>query len=716
MSPSLVRAAASGLGRTAGRAVKVPALKNNLTHSLESPLLVRDFSQHSSEKMLFGWGKIKQSISAHSKLFKRAAALGCAGIIAFAASHPQFYDNCKWIKDNADDHELLFFQAHYNFKKRFGLLHTINGKDGLRFLKQTDSRLSRYEMATDILDAHCNAGTIVSMPVEEMEGLFSEISFDYRISRKIAEKIFDTIVSKKNEWCCDVKLNIPITVWRQLSFETRSEYSQKVLKKFKGHNTLHTIDPEWMRHYLDAIPGSLRQDVVLEYLNSIEDNSAFEKVGDKNFSSILCSVERAWGETPESSKMWLRMIEQEKELYIISPESFCFYLETIPLAQREAVFFKYFNQVKEKCAPDVFGNSSFIHMALLFCTSWNHTLETSESYSRVMKAVCESNHTQEVINDQDFNATVTSKSARANLDTFFLLGNTFIKHPAVKELCIAINDYSAQEEQKGRVTFFHGQAWHWNLCEKLYRSLEETVNKKEVPENFLFLRWKERQLYEDDAQEVELQKTGMTWFGEDKRFFFTNSALLSSHSESNSVLFVVNNFDQSTKHRANMHTLEDIFKSFGLEYEVKLLEKQSPELFIKLEELHAKASQYGNFITVSMPQPVAAKVSYTTDWGNGGIKVVFPCGRKNSTNPVEVIQYNQGVCPFHMESVLVMGPTLCNSTEAQQEQVEIKQWNAANPEIIAQRDALIKEIINNVIELKCKKLSLSDFEHELVLP
>ena len=59
--------------------------------------------------------------------------------------------------------------------------------------------------------------------------------------------------------------------------------------------------------------------------------------------------------------------------------------------------------------------------------------------------------------------------------------------------------------------------------------------------------------------------------------------------------------------------------------------------------------------------------------------------------------------PFESEFGIVLGPQMTDPDKAKEAGIEIKQWNAADPEIIAQRDAIIDEIIKLVIQEKEKK-------------
>lgn len=284
----------------------------------------------------------------------------------------------------------------------------------------------------------------------------------------------------------------------------------------------------------------------------------------------------------------------------------------------------------------------------------------------------------------------------------------------VQKICNSLMSYSSDKlKYDDKITFFHGQGWSWNLQATVAKKLYAKTNNTTVGDDFTFLRFSKEDPGCCEEHQKELAQNGVNnksriLFDEQRpNVLFANLALFANDSGSNTVDYVSYNNDQSIIQGRNIKNLIDVFTAFGFEEEIKQLQSQEPGLLNRwlwagsgplneLEQLHRSASEYGNFVTITMPRQLASEISYPTR--SGGSRFEY-----EGMSDVSDIVDNFGKMPFRNEYCIALGPNMLDPIEAQKVGIEIKSWNSADPKIIAERDALIDEIIELCIAIKAAK-------------
>lgn len=263
----------------------------------------------------------------------------------------------------------------------------------------------------------------------------------------------------------------------------------------------------------------------------------------------------------------------------------------------------------------------------------------------------------------------------------------------LKNLTHRLNRYSADNINNNKITFFHGQAWYWNLQAIIVKKLYEFKHRVKIDGNFTFLRFVQAEMGLCEKHQKKLVQTGIrgtpTFFSEERsNVIFVNLALFANGPGSNTVGYVLNNNDQSLlmRRKKDLCRFVKIFKDFGFEKEIQELQRIQPTLLKDLTNLHFSASSYGNFVTIVMPKQLASQVAYPGKTAGPRIKY------KNMDDIVSIVE-NFERMPFENEFCIVLGPNIVDPIEAKKTGIEIKSWNTANPKIIVLRDALIDEII-----------------------
>jgi len=276
---------------------------------------------------------------------------------------------------------------------------------------------------------------------------------------------------------------------------------------------------------------------------------------------------------------------------------------------------------------------------------------------------------------------------------------SYLQVPEIRELCIEMINYSGQEQEKGSVTFLHGQSWSWSFYETFYRKLEQQKGK-DVSDDFMYFRYDKSSLIsEDDA--TSLTKTGVEDYEEEQfGILFCNLTFMANTEGSNSIAYVASNRDQSTYFKGNENEQKikilNLFKDSGLYEAAQEVYSSHKALFDKAEDLHKKASFYGNFVTICIPKNLVNTLIYPTE--STGLQRTYTLTDGTETDDVLYMAEHADLLPFETEFAIVLGPKMTDPDKAKEAGIEIKQWNAANPEIIAQRDAIIDQIIQLVIE------------------
>lgn len=193
--------------------------------------------------------------------------------------------------------------------------------------------------------------------------------------------------------------------------------------------------------------------------------------------------------------------------------------------------------------------------------------------------------------------------------------------PNFEGLLPDLADYVAPEYQKERIVFFHGQRAIWMFLEKIYRKLYEMTFHKKFPKNFVPLRFTlHSSLIEEDLERIMAQTAPFRNDPYRHSLLFVNLHLDAGNHGQNSLVYATENFDQKTNNVDDnnysfIHSfLVEMFKEFRLEALYQTLTERTPDLFMKLKNTFDEAitdqGYYGRLLVISMPRPLARKLSY----------------------------------------------------------------------------------------------------------
>lgn len=288
--------------------------------------------------------------------------------------------------------------------------------------------------------------------------------------------------------------------------------------------------------------------------------------------------------------------------------------------------------------------------------------------------------------------------------------------PEVQELANELIDYSVEEGKKGNVVFFHAQGWQWEFFEFLNRELYNLVGRP-IPDSHASLRYKNASPL-DLADQKKLavkgvqQGDGFDW--DRWNALFCNMGVYACYDGSNSVDYFRDNYDQSTRQQRNIQQEEELFQAFG---QKALFEKiKDNRLFKKLLELHSKASNRGNFVTISLPPELAKKIVYPTI--SGGPRIAQP----NETYSEGDVLPEEFTCAvdtvkhahrtrFETKFVLVLGRNIIHPEEAAKAGVTVRSWNRADKEKLAFFKDVARHLIHNSDDVKERE----QLENEIVV-
>ncbi|MCF7900515.1 hypothetical protein K9K77_03330 [Candidatus Babeliales bacterium] len=514
--------------------------------------------------------------------------------------------------------------------------------------------------------------------------------------------------------------SVLVSLFKQLSNTQKQEYSFKIINSFIDNNKIEkllqdSIDYGWIFGSLFyQLTDTQKQDTSLKIINSFIKNNKIEELG----CSTLDSLFEQLSDTQK----------QDSFLKIINS-----FIDNNKIEKLDnQIFFKLFYQLTDTQTQDYYSlkiinsfidnnkieESSYWMLYRLFTL---HLLDAQkQEYSlKIINYFIDNNkiekfkfyflleHTPtDYLNNLPFTlATLMNAShqtcptilhAKKNYSSIVAASEEFIQIPEIKELCIEMIDYSAEQQEKGYVTLLHGQAWEWSFYETLYRKLEQQKGK-DVCNDFMYFRYDKNYLISEEKA-TALAKTGVKYYYTQELFgiLFTNLFFIANHEGSNSVIYVAKNYDQSTSHNLNSQEILNLFKDSGLYKAAQKVHYSHKALFDRAQDLHKKASLYGNFVTVSIPKDLVNTLVYPTESGGPRIKYTLTNGTK--TDDVLYMAEHADLLPFDTEFGIVLGPKMTDPEKAKKAGIEIKQWNAADPEIITQRDAIIDEIIQLVIQ------------------
>lgn len=250
-----------------------------------------------------------------------------------------------------------------------------------------------------------------------------------------------------------------------------------------------------------------------------------------------------------------------------------------------------------------------------------------------------------------------------------------------------IADYVAGEYQKERIVFFHGQHAIWMFLERIYRKIFEIAFRKKFPKDFIALRFKlHSSLVEKDLEHIKAQWQPYREGPYRDSLLFVNLHFDAGDAGGNTLTYVTENLDQKTSNLNDNDFsfvsafLSDIFKECGLETTYQKLSKLYPNIFIELKKTYYKAiaeqGYYGRLLVISMPQELAQKLSYLTDW-DGGKKLGRICTKNKEsfditrTSDPTLLARHYDTMPERNEFVLMLTEELINPDAAMQAGVKI---------------------------------------------
>ena len=282
----------------------------------------------------------------------------------------------------------------------------------------------------------------------------------------------------------------------------------------------------------------------------------------------------------------------------------------------------------------------------------------------------------------------------SNFDkNYSLKTRLYARKPNFESLLPDIADYVAQEYQKGRIVFFHGQSSIWMFLEKMYRRLYERAFHRKFPEDFISLRFKlHSSLVEEDLARIKAEWRPFREEPYRHSLLFANLHLDAGDAGQNTLAYVTENMDQKTN---NVHDddfsfvssfLSDIFKDCGLETIYQKLSESVPNLFVELKKTYKEAiaeqGYYGRLLVISMPRELAQKLSYPANYDGGKRSFLFCITNKEPFTTIQTydtleIADRYDHMPERNEFVLMLTEELINPDAAKRAGVKIVGFDPA---------------------------------------
>ena len=237
----------------------------------------------------------------------------------------------------------------------------------------------------------------------------------------------------------------------------------------------------------------------------------------------------------------------------------------------------------------------------------------------------------------------------------------------LQEMLPRITHFAKTHYKEGKVVFFHAQHDKWAFLAGIFDGLVAIKNNQLMPKDFVRLRFQiEPVLSLEQAREI--RDHGVKDFENNWAYvLFTNLHLLSNGQGSNSLLYFLENYDQTTvQSRFDFDAnIEAFFSELEMLPEYNELIKKQPTLFTDLYDLYKKdvvaRGDIGRLIAIAMRPEVAQRLAYSTKSGASLNPLIID---GEATVDVTKIAQKFGEAPFNQEYVVIMDQTMTDSLEA----------------------------------------------------
>jgi|GEM_PF-3184611 len=260
-----------------------------------------------------------------------------------------------------------------------------------------------------------------------------------------------------------------------------------------------------------------------------------------------------------------------------------------------------------------------------------------------------------------------------------------IKH--VKLMMSDFKEFMEEQYRQDRIVFLHGQQDQWAFLAGIFDDLITIKYGHSIPEDFVRLRFQERSVIKSDDVVRATRERGIPsreafkdiWF----HLLFTNLHLLANEEGSNTLLYFLKNYDQTTNQkRFDFKTgIKALFSELDMLSEYDALMKEMPTLFTDLYDAYKKdvvaRGDIGRLIAISMQKGVAQRLAYSSTFG-GPHKSIDIDGEP--TVDVVKIAERFGQAPYENEHVVIMSKEVTDPYEALQAGTKMRFFTADSNE------------------------------------
>lgn len=288
------------------------------------------------------------------------------------------------------------------------------------------------------------------------------------------------------------------------------------------------------------------------------------------------------------------------------------------------------------------------------------------------------------------------------------------KHSAEKQeqttiICKQALEFAKEEYKKGNIVIFHGQSDLWSFLEKIFNGLLFIKYGTTTPKNFVRLRFQEKPLLSNE-EVIALRNKG-TSDGDKHRHhvLFTNLHLLANNASSNSLDYILLNYDQTSCNSTAITYIQFQCAQLEMEQEYNTLISENPEFFNQLYDLHRKEvtarHNLGRLIAFSLPEESAHTLCYSATTG-GPLRPYTINGEK--TDDIVTIAQNYDQMPFVNRYCLILSEQITNPDKAQAAGITMRGFTSASTEESIKCAQAFEEEFQKVMglikQLYCKRI------------
>ena len=243
-----------------------------------------------------------------------------------------------------------------------------------------------------------------------------------------------------------------------------------------------------------------------------------------------------------------------------------------------------------------------------------------------------------------------------------------IKH--IQKMMLEFVRFMKQQYKQGKIVLLHGQHDKWAFLGDLFDALVTIKCGHPLPRDFVRLRFQIKPVLTPDEVRAtrekgipELETFKDIWF----HLLFTNLHLLANDRGSNSLLYFLENYDQTTETgRFDFDAgIKRLFAELDMLPEYETVMKDQPTLFTDLYDLYKKdvvaRGDIGTLVAIAMLPSVAQRLAYSTISG-GPLRPLVIDGK--STVDVGEIASKFGQAPFNQEFAAIMAEEITDPYKA----------------------------------------------------